>query len=282
MGERLIVNLSHENLPYVRERYPFIYLEHGRLEVDDSSVKWLSPGACIRLPAATIETILLGPGTTITHEAIKALSQINTTICWIGEDSLHFYAYGKSPTDNSTKIRNQALLFSDEKKRTKIAQRLYLKRFPETDISNCTINKLLGMEGIRVRNSYEVMAKKYQVGWVGRSFIPGNFKMSDTTNAYLTAANQFLYAITLSVIHALGYSPYIGFVHSGSPLPFVYDISDLYKEELSVDLAFFLTKEFYGKYERDELIESFCSRAIEMKLLQRMTDDIASLFEGLI
>lgn len=95
MCPRIIIKASLADLPKIRERYPFIYLEHGRLEVDDSSVKWISAeGHILPIPAATIQAILLGPGTSITHEAIKVLASLNTTVCWVGEDSLMFYAVG--------------------------------------------------------------------------------------------------------------------------------------------------------------------------------------------
>ena len=91
--ERLFVRVKRENLPQMKDRYPFIYLERGRLEIDDSSVKWIdSECNVVRLPIATISTILLGPGTSITHEAVKVLSSANTTVCWVGEDSFLFYA----------------------------------------------------------------------------------------------------------------------------------------------------------------------------------------------
>ena len=55
------------------DRWTPVYLEHGRLEVDASSVKWISAdGLLCRIPAATVSAILLGPGTTITHAAVKA------------------------------------------------------------------------------------------------------------------------------------------------------------------------------------------------------------------
>ena len=89
MAERIIIKVSCADLPLLRDRYPFIYLEHGRLEVDDSSIKWISADREVfRIPAATISTLLLGPGTSVTHEAIKVLAETNYTICWVGEDTI--------------------------------------------------------------------------------------------------------------------------------------------------------------------------------------------------
>ena len=80
-NNRLFVKVNRDNLPQMKDRYPFIYLERGRLEIDDSSVKWIdSECNVVRIPIATISTILLGPGTCVTHEAIKVLSSANTTV----------------------------------------------------------------------------------------------------------------------------------------------------------------------------------------------------------
>jgi CRISPR-associated protein Cas1 len=51
MSRRLFFKVTRENLPQVKDRYPFVYLERGRLEVDDSSVKWIDCDAnVIRIP----------------------------------------------------------------------------------------------------------------------------------------------------------------------------------------------------------------------------------------
>src|SRR5271157_3211494 len=107
-GKRLFIKITRENLPQVRTKYPFLYLERGRLEIDDSSVKWIdSTGCVIRLPIATINTLLLGPGTSVTHEAVKVLAAANCAVSWVGEDSLLFYAIGQSPTSNTRNFRKQ-------------------------------------------------------------------------------------------------------------------------------------------------------------------------------
>ena len=49
-SKRLMIAITRENLPQIKNRYPFIYLERGRLEIDDSSVKWIDcRGGVIRL-----------------------------------------------------------------------------------------------------------------------------------------------------------------------------------------------------------------------------------------
>ena len=97
-GQRLFVKVTRESLPQIKDQYPFIYLERGRLEIDDSSVKWIDADKnVVPLPVATINTILLGPGTTVTHDAVRTAASANCSISWVGEDSLLFYAAGFVP-----------------------------------------------------------------------------------------------------------------------------------------------------------------------------------------
>lgn len=275
---RLFIRITRETLPRISDRYPFLYLERGRLEIDDSSIKWIdSGGACVRLPVATLNCLLLGPGTTITHEAVKVAAAANCNICWVGEDSLLFYAAGISPTTDTSNLRRQALLSCDPQLSIAVARKMFTSRFPSEDVSKKTLQELKGMEGFRVRNIYQQMAEKYHVGWKGRDFVPGKFELSDITNQILTAANAALYGLLASVIHSLGYSPHLGFVHSGSPLPFVYDVADLYKEEYAIDLAFALTLKLAGRYNKYTVAEAFRTRVITKDLLRHAVADIDSL-----
>ncbi len=275
---RLFIKVTHDTLPQIKDRYPFLYLERGRLEIDDSSVKWIdSEKNCIKLPIATICTLLLGPGTSVTHEAVKILASSNCTVCWVGEDSMMFYAVGKSPTANTRNLKHQMLLSSDSKKALIIARKMFMKRFPNEEVKNKTLSELMGMEGLRVKKLYEQMADTYKVGWKGRAYTPGKFDFSDITNKILTSSNAALYAIITSVVYSMGYSPHIGFIHSGSPLPFVYDIADFYKDNICIDLSFSLTLEMAGNYNKDMVVTEFRRRVIKTDLLKKIGTDINEL-----
>lgn len=277
-GERLFVKVTRESLPQVKDKYPFLYLERGRLEIDDSSVKWIDADCnVVPIPVATINTLLLGPGTSVTHEAIKTATSANCSISWVGEDSLLFYAAGFLPTADTRNLKLQMTLASDDDYSLKVARAMFAKRFPDADLEGKTLSSMMGMEGNRVRALYQQKAEEYGVGWKGRQFIPGKFQVSDLTNQVLTSTNAALYGILCSVVHAMGYSPHIGFIHSGSPLPFVYDLADLYKEKLCVDLAFFLSREMAGRYDKHKVSDEFRKRVISMDLLNQVTSDINDL-----
>jgi CRISPR-associated protein Cas1 len=278
---RLLVKVTRDTLPQVRSKYPFVYLERGRLEIDDSSVKWIDSDAnVVRLPIATLNCLLLGPGTSVTHEAIKVTAAANCSVCWVGEDSRLFYAAGHTPTADTRNLKRQMLLAADDATAVEVARRMFARRFPKAELGGKTLREMMGMEGHRVRSLYEEKARHYQVGWKGRSFVPGRFEVGDVTNQILTAANAALYGILTSAVYSMGYSPHIGFIHSGSPLPFVYDLADLYKEPLCIDLAFALTLDMAGRYNKHKVSDGFRRRVIEMDLLARIGEDIEEILGG--
>ena len=208
---RILLKTTLADLPRIRDRYPFIYLEHGRMEIDDSSVKWISADREVfRLPAAEISTILLGPGTSVTHEAVKVLATLNTTLCWIGEDSLFFYAVGQTPTANTRNLKKQLFLASDPDASLAVAKKMFAQRFPEVSLRGKKLKDLMVMEGARIQMLYAALAEKYQISWQGRSYTPGKFELSDLTNQIITGCNTALYGLVSSVVHALGLSPGLG------------------------------------------------------------------------
>ena len=154
---------------------------------------------------------------------------------------------------------------------------MFLCRFPEAKVRGKSLKELMVMKGGRVRELYETLARKYPVLWQGRSYQPGKFELSDMTNKLITSCNSALYALVSSILNALGLSPKAGFVHSGSPLPFVYDVADLYKAELVFDLAFSLTAELAGNCNRKLVLERFRRRVCEFDLMTKCPADVLGL-----
>jgi CRISPR-associated protein Cas1 len=198
-------------------------------------------------------------------------------VCWVGEDSLLFYAAGFLPTADTRNLKQQIELSANPEKSVEVARRMFVRRFPDADLQGKTLKEMMGMEGHRVRALYQTKAEEYQVGWKGRKFAPGKFDLSDIANQVLTASNAALYGILCSAVHSMGYSPHIGFIHSGSPLPFIYDLADLYKEHLCIDLAFALTREMAGRYNKQKVSSAFRERVIDMDLLARLAEDIPDM-----
>lgn len=268
-----------ETLAPAKDRWTPLYLEHGRLEVDDSSVKWIgADGLLCRIPVATVSALILGPGTTITHAAIKACAESNTPVCWTGEESLRFYSFGLAPNHTNDMPRLHAEAWADKRRRTQIARAMFRMRFPDVDVESRSVKELRGMEGLRVRALYTQLGIQYGVTWKGRNYDRQNWEMADDINRALSTANASLYALCSAVICSLGYLPSLGFIHDAGTLPFVYDVADLYKHLTSIPAAFQAVRQ--NPKDDGELVRKLLKQRIEEeRLLQRLPRDLASLFQ---
>jgi CRISP-associated protein Cas1 len=211
-----------ETLAPAKDRWTPLYLEHAGLEVDDSSVKWIgADGLLCRIPVATVSALILGPGTTVTHAAVKACAESNTPLCWTGEDSLRFYAFGLTPNHTNDMPRLHAEAWADKRRRIHIARAMFQMRFPDIDVKGKSVKELRGMEGLRVRTLYAQFGLQHGVTWKSCNYDHQNWDVSDDINRALSCANASLYALCASVICSLGYVPSLGFVHDAGTLPFV-------------------------------------------------------------
>ncbi|MDR2030172.1 MAG: type I-E CRISPR-associated endonuclease Cas1e [Puniceicoccales bacterium] len=271
-----------EALAQARDRWTPLFFQHGRLEVDDSSVQWLgADGTVYRIPVATLSCILLGPGTTVTHAAICACSDSNTPICWIGDETMRFYTMGQSATNDSENARLQASFAGHRTKSADIARRMFAIRFDDEEIvKGKTIQELRGMEGIRVRQQYAQLGAEFGVPWKARSYDVNCWHLADDINRAISAANAALYSMVTSLIVSLGFLPQLGFIHTSHMLSFTFDIADIFKAETSFTAAFAVVKE---KPNPNALEESVLERLKELiekeKLFTRIPKTIFQLFE---
>ena len=270
-----------DSLAAAKDRWTPIYLEHGRLEIDDASVIWIgADGNCCPIPVATVSALILGPGTTITHASIKVAAQCNCPIFWLGEDGLRFYAYGITPNHDNSMARTHAEAWAAKRKRNEVARRMFRYRFPEVPNEGLTINQLRGKEGLRVQRIYKELAQQYGVTWKGRNYSSSNWSLADNVNRAISAATASHYAITAAVCCSMGYIPQLGFIHQAGTLPFIYDIADLYKHEISWPAAF----EAISLDSEDDgsLVRKILKRNIEKtRMLQRMPAEVKALFNDL-
>ena len=157
---------------------------------------------------------------------------------WVGDAGVRLYSVGQPGGARSDKLLYQAKLALDEELRLKVVRKMFEVRFGEPAPQRRSVDQLRGIEGARVRKTYELLAKQYGVEWHGRRYDPKDWEKGDLVNQCLSAATSCLYGVTEAAILAAGYAPAIGFIHSGKPLSFVYDIADLIKFDTVVPIAF--------------------------------------------
>jgi len=244
------------------DRMSFLFLEKGHIEQHQTSIAYVTENSCVPIPAASLALLMLGPGTTITHAAIQNLADCNCLVVWCGEGGSRFYSHGRGGTYHADKLLRQAELYCNIRSRAAVVRRMYEKRFGQPLEPGLTLEQIRGREGYRVRNAYRQAADHFKVKWEGRNYDSSDWNAADPVNRCLSAANACLHGLVHAAILTAGYSPAIGFIHTGKALSFVYDIADLYKVELIVPLVF-------------EVIA--CS---ERNVEQRARQDCRELFQG--
>ena len=260
------------------DRLSFVYVEHATISRADSAVTFVKDEGVVHCPAASLSALLLGPGTRITHQAMALLGECGTTVVWVGEQGVRYYASGKSVARSSRLLIAQAKLVSNTRSRLAVARMMYQWRFPGEDTSELTMQQLRGREGARVRSVYRQWSERTGVPWERREYDPNNFGDGSPINQALSAAHAALYGIVHAAIVSLGCAPGLGFVHTGNSWSFVYDVADLYKAEITIPTAF----EVVAGYTEGMDIGSVTRRAVRdrirsEKVMERVVRDIQRL-----
>lgn len=224
----------------IKERNSMIFVGMGRIDVRDGAFVVIDEvnGERMHIPVGSLVCIMLEPGTRISHAAIKLAATTGTLLIWVGEAGVRLYSAGQPGGARSDKLLYQAKLALDNDLRLKVVRKMFEVRFKEPAPQRRSIDQLRGIEGARVRATYKMLAQQYGVEWYGRRYDIKDWKKGDVINQCISAATSCLYGITEAAILAAGYAPAIGFLHSGKPLSFVYDIADLVKFDTVIPVAF--------------------------------------------
>ncbi|MCZ7432314.1 type I-E CRISPR-associated endonuclease Cas1e [Streptomyces sp. WMMC1477] len=229
---------SPRDLARIGGRLSFVYLERCTVHRDDNAITATDADGVTHIPSATIGTLLLGPGTRVTHQAMSVLGECGAGVVWVGERGVRFYAGGRALTRSSGLIEAQATAWANRRTRLEVARAMYRLRFPDEDPAGRTRQELLSMEGRRLKECYRKESARTGVPWRRREYHRDDFSAGDAPNQGITAAAQCMYGIAHAVVTALGCSPGLGFVHSGHERSFVLDVADLYKTDVAIPAAF--------------------------------------------
>jgi CRISP-associated protein Cas1 len=223
----------------LKDRNSLIFVRYGQLDVIDGAFVLLDKnGVRTHIPIGSTAALMLEPGTRVSHAAVKLAATVGTLLIWVGEAGVRLYASGQPGGARSDRLLYQAKLALDDELRLKIVRKMFQMRFAEAAPQRRSIEQLRGIEGARVRKLYQLLASRHGIAWQGRNYNPKHWEGSDIINRCISAANACLYGITEAAVLAAGYAPAVGFLHSGKPLSFVYDIADVIKFETVVPVAF--------------------------------------------
>ncbi len=223
----------------MKERISLLFVEKGHLDVLDGAFVVVDVnGVRTHIPIGSVACLMLEPGTRVSHRAAALAARVGTLLVWVGEAGVRLYASGQPGGARADRLLYQAGLALDESARLRVVRKMYEFRFGEPAPERRSVEQLRGIEGARVRALYQALAQRAGVKWKARRYDPEDWDLSDVPNRCLSSATACLYGITEAAVLAAGYAPAVGFIHTGKPLSFVYDIADLFKFDTVVPLAF--------------------------------------------
>jgi CRISPR-associated protein Cas1 len=223
----------------LKDRAQLVFVERARLDVADGAFVAVNPdGTRTHIPVGGLAGLMLEPGARISHAAVALAANTGTLITWIGEAGVRLYSAGQPGGARADKLLWQASLALDPAARLRVVRRMFEIRFDEPAPARRSVDQLRGIEGVRVRKTYELLAKRYEVTWSRRAYDVADWEAGDVPNRCLSAATACLHGLTEAAVLAAGYAPAIGFLHTGKPRSFVYDMADLWKFDTVVPEAF--------------------------------------------
>lgn len=223
----------------MKDRVSMIFVQYGQIDVVDGAFVVIDKnGVRTHIPVGAVACIMLEPGTRVSHAAVRLAALVGTLLVWVGEAGVRLYASGQPGGARSDRLLYQAKLALDDDLRLKVVRKMYEMRFGEPAPMRRSVEQLRGIEGARVRELYKLLARQYGVQWHARNYDRQQWDAADIPNRCLSAATSCLYGITEAAVLAAGYAPAVGFIHTGKPLSFVYDIADLFKFDTVVPIAF--------------------------------------------
>ncbi len=258
----------------IKDRVSVLFVDKGQLDVLDGSFVLVDKtGVRTHIPVGRVTCLMLEPGTRVSHAAATLASRVGCLLIWVGEAGVRLYSAGQPGGARADRLLYQAKLALDDAARLKVVRKMYELRFKEKPPERRSVEQLRGIEGARVRKTYEMLARQYKVTWKNRNYDHSEWGSGDVANRCLSSATACLYGISEAAILAAGYAPAVGFIHTGKPQSFVYDVADIFKFDTVVPIAFKIAAKKPRNPERD--VRLACRDAFrQTKILQRIIPTI--------
>ena len=283
------LGIDSAKVPY-KDRAGLLYLARGALTARDGTLAFLqgetteadalTPGDHA-IPLQGVSMILIGPGSTVSHDALRLLAHARTALAAIGEDGVRLYTAPPLIPDHSGLARTQARVWADEDQRLTVARRMFAWRLGEV-LPHSSLNVLRGIEGARMRQSYGLLARQIGVEWRGRRYDRAQPHAADLPNQALNHASSAVDAAAAIAVAATATIPQLGFIHEDPGQSFVLDISDLYRDTVTIPCAFRAAKRVTQR--PGENIERVTRRLtgqalVSEQVIPAMIDRVKSLFD---
>jgi CRISPR-associated protein Cas1 len=281
------LGLDKARVPHA-DRHGLLWLDRGRLEVEDGCLRFVTAGGTLpagdyQVPHQSVSILLLGPGSSVTHDALRILAAHGCALAAIGEGGVRFYTAPPLLPDTSALARQQVALWADVTARVAVARRMFALRFGEI-VRARTLDMLRGMEGARLKRAYELVAQRFGVPWRGRLYDRNNPSAADIANQAINHAASAVEAAAAIAVASTGTIPQLGFIHEDSGQSFVLDIADLVRHDVTLPIAFGAAKQALKdpaqnveRLVRTRAAEVFAREGVIPGLIDRIKDLLAPL-----
>lgn len=279
------LGLESAQIPY-KDRHGLVWLSRGNLWVQDGTLRFTGaaggepgPGE-YEIPVQMVTCIVLGPGASVTHDALRICARMGAGLVIAGEDGVRHYGSMPLGPDRSALARSQVLHWVDvHGARLRVTRQMYAWRmgevFPAADL-----NALRGMEGARAKEMYRLLAERHGVRWEGRRYDRSDPTATNDVNLAINHASVAVVGAAQVAVAAVGAIPQLGFIHEDSGMSFSLDVADLFRERVTLTAAFSAVAERErrgGDLER--LVRQRTAQILRKeKIVTEMIDKIKQLF----
>ena len=284
------LGLETARIPHA-DRHGLLWLSRGALTVKDGTLRFerqagpdsdssLEEGE-YGIPFQSLSMILLGPGSTVSHDALRLMARHGTALVAVGEDGVRCYTAPPLLPDTSDTARRQMRAWGDPQSRLTIARKMYAMRLGEV-LPHQDLNALRGVEGARMRRSYQLVAQRYGIEWKSRRYDRTDPLWADLPNQAINHASVAVTSAAVVAVTSVGAVPQLGFIHEQSGEAFALDIADLFRVNVLLPAAFQSAREVMDNPRLN--IERHTRRTTgEMlrkeRVIPKMIDRIKTLFQ---
>ena len=272
------------------DRHGLLWLERGRVTVEDGTVVFATAGndqleaGAYDIPLQQISNLLLGPGTVISHDALRLLARQQTGLLAVGSKGVRLYAVSAPlGPDRATRARQHAELWADPDRRVDVARAMYRMRLGgELPAHMRDIDSLRGVEGARMKQVYQRLAEQYGVEWKGRRYDRSDPEATSPVNQAINHAATAVYAAARIAVAVTGTIPQLGFIHESSGHAFALDIADLYRSSTTLPVAFRAAKRSNQRGgDIEGITRRMAGRTLRKKsVIPQMIDHIKEVLDG--
>ena len=285
------LGLETARIPHA-DRHGLLWLSRGALTVRDGTLRFernaepdsgsgLDSGD-YGIPFQSLSMILLGPGSTVSHDALRLMARHGTALVAVGEDGVRCYTAPPLMPDTSDTARRQMRAWADaDGGRITIAKKMYALRLGEV-LPQQDLSALRGVEGARMRRTYRLMAQRYGIEWRNRRYDRTDPDWADLPNQAINHASVAVTSAAVIAVTATGAIPQLGFIHEHSGEAFALDIVDLFRDTILLPAAFQSAREVMDQPHLE--IERHTRRTTgdllrRERVIAKMIDRIKALFQ---